>query len=433
MRYYLFLFFIFCARLNAATFELNVAELFPQQNLIQTFQINAEGLQAEMTLNDGQIIDILDAGMTDRDLSDITEIFVSGPDVVFKVITKSGSEWTRSLSTLNLRIIHRIKDGRRVMALDIDATPAYQIFEEGQSPNTNIDEESHSVLNFGHFLLKTLMVFVEGNIHLTWEASANLADNSYPAMKFELEMGKQSLAYELNDFQDGSKVGAWKIQGNGFGKGSLINIVFTALKMMSQECKKMSAETPYDHILQTVFYGVDLFLTITAPIAEWEGITLINEGSLAYTPHQADDFAVDLHNLFKLEAYDGNWNTSLGSKSHIAIVENLPEWSQEFIIKNPVHDLEKIAQWIQLNWTDQLSTLLNMPSIRYYGVYFPSYFIQGLTMIMMNVGEFREDGTLSIVITSNPAGTYTLGDMSPSEVAALIIAKIKWLIGGWWG
>lgn len=410
--------------LSAATFELNMAELFPQQNLIQTVQIEADSLQAEITLNDGQILDGLASDQWPA-LSDISQISVEGPEVQFKVITQSGSEWTRSLGSFDLKLANVVNDTRKEMSLDLHATPLHKIFEQ---------KDSTSAFNLGHSLFKTLMLVAKGDFHLYLVASADLEENNHPSMKLEFELGEQALTFEVHDHQDDLKTGAWKIRGNGFGKGSLVDLVLSAIRMVSEECKKMSAETEYDQMLQHVFYGVDLFLDLTAPISDWTGITLIVEGSFDYLSKETGAFFTHLNNHFRLETYDGSWNTSLGSKSYVSVgMEESSAWSQEFILKNPAHDLEKAAVWIQQNWTDQLAIMLDMPSIKYYSDYFPKYFIQGLTAVMSSLGEIQEDGTVSFKISSDSLGSFTIDGVSPSELASLFIEKIKEKIGGWWG
>lgn len=428
MRYFSFLsalcIQVSATALSAATFELNMADLFPQQNLIKAVQIEANNLEAEITLNDGQIID----GLTCDEwpsLADIARISVEGPEVQFKVITQSGSEWTRSLGSFDLKLANVINDTRKELSLDLHATPLHKIFDA---------KDAASGFNLGHALFKTLMLVANDDFHLYLLGSSDPEENAHPSMEMVFELGNQSLAFEVHDKQDDLKVGAWKIRGNGFGKGSLVDLVLSAIRMTSAECKKMAAETEYDQMLQEVFYGIDLFLDLTAPIADWTGITLIVNGSFDYLSKETGVFCTNLHNHFQLETYDGSWSTSLGSKSHLSVdMKASTAWSQEFILRNPAHDLEKIAAWIQQNWTDQLAILLDMPSIKYYSDYFPKYFIQGLTSIMSSLGEIQEDGTVSFKFCSNSFGSFTIDGVSPSEIADLFIAKIKEKIGGWWG
>lgn len=408
--------------LSAATVELNMAELFPQQNLIQTVQIEAENLHAEMTLNDGQSINIL---ALDKwpEISDIAQIIVDGPEVQFKVITLSGSEWTRSLGSFDLILSNLINDSRKEMTLDLHATPLHKIFDQ-----------KDSVLDLGQTLFKTLLLVAKGDIHLYMVGSADVEENAHPSMKLEFELDKQILAFEVHDQQDNLKIGAWKICANGFGKGSLVDLVLSAIRLMSEECKKMSAESEYDQMLQQVFYGVDLFLDLTAPIAEWTGVTLTVQGDFVFLSKDACAFASHFNNHFQLETYDGSWNTSLGSKSYVSVgMEDSSAWSQEFIFKNPAHDLEKAAMWIQQHWTDELATMLDMPSIKYYSDYFPKYFIKGLTLVMSSLGEIQEDGTVSFKFSSSTLSDFTICGYAPPEIADLIVTKVKELVGGWWG
>lgn len=425
MRYFSFL-SIFCFQLStialsAATFELNMAELFPQQNLIQTVQIGAEGLQAEITLNDGQVIEGIAIDQLPS-LSDISKIYIAGPEVEFKVITQSGGEWSRSLGSFDLMLSNVVSHNRKELKLDVHATPLNKIF----------DNKEGSKFDFAQTLFKTLMLATKDDIHLYVEASSDLEENAHPSLKVEFELDKQTLAFELHDQQDDLKIGSYKITANGFGKGSLIDLVLSAIRIMNEECKHLVPETEYDQMLKQVFYGIDLFLDLTAPIAEWEGITLTAKGSFDYISKEAYAFAMHLNNHFQLDAYDGSWNTALGSKSYVSIgMEDSPALSQEFIFNNPAHDLEKVATWIQQHWTDQLAILLDMPSIKYYSDYATNYFIKGLTLVLSSLGEIQEDGTFSLKFSNNNLGSFTIGGYSLSDLASLINAKIKELI--WWG
>ncbi|MBA3239298.1 MAG: hypothetical protein H0T62_13265 [Parachlamydiaceae bacterium] len=365
MRYLSFFSFLYIQlsiiALSATTYELNIAQLIPQQNLIQTVQLEAENLKAELTLNDGQIISALDVSQWPS-LSDITQISVAGPEVQFKVTTLSGSEWTRSLSYFDFKLSSVDKDGRKEMMLDLHAAP---------SDRTIVQNDLISELNLGEYLFKALILLADEDIHLNLLTSSDLEDNDHPFMKMELELGKQSLTFKLYDQPDDVKTGAWKIRGNGFGKGSLIDLILYAIRMMSDECRKMSAESEYDQKLQKVFYGIDLILDLTTPISEWTGVALTAHGSFDYQSKEPGIFSTHHHNHFQLEATDGSWSGALGSKSYFSVgMEDSPVWSQEFILKNPNNDLEKAATWIQQNWTDQLAVMLDMPSIKYYSVNF---------------------------------------------------------------
>jgi len=72
---------------------------------------------------------------------------------------------------------------------------------------------------------------------------------------------------------------------------------------------------------------------------------------------------------------------------------------------------------------------MNMPSIKYYANYFPKYFIQGLTLAMSSLGEIQEDGTISFKFSGNADGSFVVGGLNSSEIASLIIAKIKEKMG----
>ena len=421
MRYISFLTMFFLqlstTALSAATFEINIAEFFPQQNLIKTVQIEAASLQTQMTLTDGQIIDSLPSQWPP--ISEITTISVKGPEVQFKVITQSGSEWTRSLGSFDLKLSNtvNVNEGRKEMVLDLHATPLHKIFEQ---------KNPESPLSFSHYLFKTLMLSSKGNIHFYLIAATDFKENTHPSLKMVFELDKQNLTVELLDQPDGLKTGTWKISGNGLGKNSLVDLVLSAIRAMSDECKKIPAPTEYDQILKNIFYGIDLFLDFTAPISEWTGITVTETGSFDYISNDTGIFSTHLNNHILLEAYDGSWNISLGSKSYLSFdMTDAPTWSQEFIVKNPERDLKKAAEWIQLHWVDQLSALLDMPSLKYYANYFPKYFISGLTLVMSSLGEMQEDGTVSFKLNNNSSGSFTLAGLSPSEIAYLIIAKIK--------
>lgn len=405
--------------LSAATLELDMTNILPQQNLIKTVRIEAQSLQAEIALNNGQVLDPL---VTQQwpSFSDIALILVQGPEVQFKVITQNGSEWTRSLGAFDLQITNVVHANRREIAVDLHGRSLHKIFKQ---------VNGKTVSNFGYYLFKTLMLLADGNIHFYLSTSMDLENNAHPAMKTTFELDSQSLTFELQEKQDAVKEGFWKINGNGFGKGSLADLVISALRTMSEEYRNLEEKTEYDQLLQQALYGVDLFFDFTAPLSKWTGISVTLQGSFDYLFKDAI-FFTHINNYFQLDAYDGSWSTSLGSKSYFSNgVADSPVWSQEFNLKNPAHDLQKAAEWIQLNWANQLADLMNMPSIKYYANYFPKYFIQGLTLAMSSLGEIQEDGTISFKFSGNADGSFVVGGLNSSEIASLIIAKIKEKMG----
>jgi hypothetical protein len=231
------------------------------------------------------------------------------------------------------------------------------------------DDENKAELNFACYLFKALVLGAQGNIHFKLQASGDTIAKSHPSINLEMELDKQGLFFEFHNLQDGLIKGAWKICSNSFDKGSLINIIITSIHMMSEESRKFVEKNPseYDLLFQQIFYGAEIFLDITSPITKWDGISFINQGFFDFLKKDSSSFLTHLDSHFQLGAYDGSWTTSLGSKSIFSFgIEGVPALSQEFIIKNPLHDLEKIAQWIQIHWTDKLSAYLNMPSIKYY-------------------------------------------------------------------
>jgi hypothetical protein len=436
MRYYLFLVFIFCARLSAATFELNVAELFPQQNLIQAFQLNAECLPVELTFNDGQTIEVSTEEMSDLDLSSFTQISIGAPNVNFKVITQNGQEWSRSLSSFRLKISHLIKDGRKVMTLDIHAIPSQ---EPVRPINFNFEpflqiagHQDADILKLSSlYFFKTLLLLAEESIHLKLEASVDI-DNSFPGLKFDLELGGQSLVYELNDHPDGIKIGAWKIQGVTKYEGkSLINLVLSLAKMFNVECQKISAETPYDRMLQNFFNTADMLLSFLTSTSVWEGLTVIGEGSFVFQSNDSLYISTELNNHFRIGTNSGNWR-SISSKGHFSFdVQNDPQLYQKFIVRIPVSDLESTANWIKYLLSGGRHGGLDVFAYMAYGVNVNQYMIQALTLAILNIGEIHDDGTVSFGITLNPK-SFSLGNLSPLETIDLIIAKIKELIASWW-
>ncbi|MDR3504423.1 MAG: hypothetical protein P4L79_17795 [Legionella sp.] len=407
---------------SAATLEFDVANIFPQQNLIQTVKIEAESLQAEMTLNNGQILDPL-ATSSWPSFSEITQVLVQGPEVQFKVLTKNGSEWTRSLGSFDLKFLNIVNANRREMSLDLQAIPLDKVFEQ---------KNTKKAASLSYYLFKTLMLIAKGNVHVNLLISTDLEKNAHPLMKINYELNKQSLDFELQEQPNELTSGTWKIYSNGLGKNSLVDLVIKALRTMSEEYKNLKEKTEYDQLLQKAFYGMELFLDFTAPISEWTGIGLTIQGSFDYLSNSSV-FSTHINNYVQLDAYNGSWSTSFGSKSYFSLgIADSPMWSQEFNLKNPANDLQKIAEWVQLNGSKQLAELINMPSIKYYTDYFPKYFIQGLTVVMSSLGENQEDKTMSFKFIGNSDGSFTIGGLNTSEVSSLIIAKIKEKMGGWY-
>lgn len=421
MRFISFLLLFISNAISAATIEFDVANIFPQQNLIQTVKIEAESLQAEMTLNNGQILDPLTTSSWPS-FSEIAQILVQGPEVQFKVLTKNGSEWTRSLGSFNLKFLNVVNANRREMSLDLHAVPLQKAFEQKNTKKS---------ASFGYYLLKTLMLIAKGNVHVNLLIATDLEENAHPLIKMTYEVNKQSLDFELQDQPNELTSGTWKIYSNGLGKNSLVDLLIKALRTMSDEYKNLKEKTEYEQLLQKAFYGMELFLDFTAPISEWSGIGLTIQGSFDYLSNSSV-FSTHINNYVQLDAYNGSWSTSFGSKSYLSLgIADSPTWSQEFNLKNPANDLQKIAEWVQRNGANQLAELINMPSIKYYIDYFPKYFIQGLTVVMSSLGENQEDNTLTFKFVGNSDGSFTIGGLNTSEVSSLIIAKIKEKMGGW--
>lgn len=409
--------------LCAASYELNIAGLIKNQNIIQTLRIEADDLTAKITLNNGQTLDAL-AGDYWPPFDETAQISVVGPNVLFKLITQDGNEWERSFNSLNLLISNVTHEGRREITLDLNATPVKRIGKEINKKKTTF--------NLAQSLLKAFVLGAEGQIHFKLLASAELEENTHPLIKIELEQNEQSFSFELQDQRDDLKIGSWKIRGNGFGPGSLVELLLTALRNMSEEYRNQNTKTDYEAMLQNIFYGIDLFLDFTAPISQWDGITLIAKGSFDYQSKDLDAFSMHFNNHFQLEAYDGSWSTTLGSKTYISVgMEDSPALSQQFILSNPSSDIEKTAQWIQTHWVDQLAAMLNMPSIKYYAYYSPTYFGQALVMGITSLGELQEDGTIIFTLSRNSLGSFEISKTSVSDLGALIIKKIKGKTVGW--
>lgn len=418
---------LFCVQLMttslcAATYELNIAELIQSQNIIQTLRLEAEDLTAKITLNDGQTIDALASSDT-WPLAETAQISVVGPNVLFKVVTQDGNEWERSLNSFNLVISNLVHDGRREITLDLHAIPFKKIGKQISNKTT---------INLAQSLLKTFVLGAEGEIHFKLQASADLEENAHPLIKINLEQNEQSFSFELQTQQDDLRIGAWNIRGNGFGPGSLTELLLTALRKMGEECRKLTPKTDYEVMLQNIFYGIDLFLDLTAPISQWDGITLIAKGSFDYQSKDLNTFSTHLNNHFQLDTYDGSWSTTLGSKTYVSVgMEDSPALSQQFIISNPASDIEKIAQWIQTHWIGQLATMCNMPSIKYYAYYYPTYFGQVLAMVITSLGELQEDGTITFTLSRNSLGSFEISKINVSDLGTLFIKKIKGKTGGW--
>lgn len=109
------------------------------------------------------------------------------------------------------------------------------------------------------------------------------------------------------------------------------------------------------------------------------------------------------------------------------------EDSWKIIVKNPIQDIENIAKWMQMHGVDQLAMLFDMPSISYYGNYFPKYFAQALILVLTGLGEPQANGTLHFVVTHNTGESFQIAGIKANEIGFLFIQKIKDSMGGWWG
>lgn len=406
MKYYLMLPLILAAAsLSAASYELDLQEAFPQQTLFQKLTVEGELLQIE-------------ANESDENL----EVSLSGPEVEFRLTTLQGEEWSVPLGTFQLHVLSEMHSERRHVLFDLEATSL--IPTPGK---LNFSNGSHKLIGS---LYKALMS-VKGSVHVTLEASSDTALDD-AMIKLDLIKGKQQLHLTMHDTANGNHA-FWNLQSNLFGKGALVDFLITGLREWSERVQESTPESPTEEVLQNVCSQISAFMDLAAPLLEWDGIVLALDGESLYQ-NQPDLYELYLKNDFKVSTVTGEWSAFMGSRSHYVAGVDLPyKWEQEFVVTNLSSDIEKLCGWIQVNAIDQLAEYLEMPSLKYYGSYFPKYFNQALATLIMKLGEPQEDGTLLLAFSGGAVDSSTIGSADLADSGKLLVDAIKEKVNGYWG
>lgn len=391
MRYLIFSFitcFCLAANLTASSFELKLNELFPRQSIFKSLIIEAEDLESEIYLTNGILFD---HSLDFPSLSEIKEITLKGPEVHFHLISQDDNEWVRTIQSFYLNILNDNQECTREVHLE---------FKGNALPLTlaNDQEFKNIPFHFGQHLAKTLISNTSGEVFLQLRASYNDEDNTHSDISFEYGAGKQVLRLELLESSE-EKQGSWEIRSRLLGKGVLVDLLVSGLKKMCETSKQMNF---HHESVQKFFTNAGFFLDRLSPLCDWAGIDFISFGDFELIEKTNDSISLTVNNNFRLEAYEGKWNSEIGSKTFLSKNEDSnAQWSQEIIIRNPSEDLAKISNWLQLNCLDEMAAFLNMPSISYYGKYFPTYLSDTLVSILTNLGTPQENGTLLFSISGN--------------------------------
>lgn len=406
MKYYLMLpIFFAAASLSAASYELDLQELLPQQTIFHKLTVEGELLQVETEQSD-----------------DFLEVSLSGPEVEFRLTTMQGEEWSVPLGTFQLHVLTEKQAEHSRALFDLEATSLLP------SPGKlNFSKGPHKLIGS---LYKALMS-LKGPMHLTLEASSDVALKE-SLLKLDLMKGSQQLHLTMDDSPTGNHA-SWNLQSSLFGKGALIDFLINALKEWSDKVQESAPESPTEEILQNICAQISAFMDLAAPLLEWDGIILALDGESSYQ-NQPDFYELYLKNDFKVSTVTEDWSAFMGSRSHFIAGVDLPyKWNQEFVITNLSSDIERLCAWIQVNAIDQLAEYLDMPSLKYYGSYFPKYFNQALAAIIMKLGEPQEDGTLLLAFSGGAADPSSFGSIDLAETGDLLVNAIKEKVNGFWG
>lgn len=406
MKTYLIFPVIFAAAsLSAATYELDLQEAFPQQNIFKTLTVEGEALQIQTNTSDEGL-----------------EASLSGPEVEFRLTTVDGENWSVPLGSFELNVISQnTTEGNHVL-FDFEATSLIQL-------GRTLDF-SHGNHKFAASFFKACMS-PRGPIRFAIEASSS-TDLPDSMIMFDYVQGKQLFHVKI-DKTEAATNASWNLQTRLLGKGALIDLLITALREINSRAQNVTPESPAEELFKNICFQVGVLMDFAAPILDWDGVNLSVEGESTYQD-QTELYAISLQNDFTLSTPDNNWKAFMGTRSHYVSGPNLPyAWRQEFVITNLTSDIDRLCQWVQANAIDQLAEFLNMPSITYYGSYFPKYFNQGLAALILKLGTPQEDGTLILALNGGEASSISFGTASLSEMGQLLIDTVKEKVSGYWG
>jgi hypothetical protein len=396
-------FLLMAFSLSAAKYEVDLQEYFPKQLIFKSMVIEGDFLCTE----------------TDLDREDGYEIFLAGPKVQFRLVTLDDGEWGITLNSVELHLLRQASASGWKNLLDL----------RGNSSLGKLDFQN-GAKGFVSTLLKTF-IGSKGAFHFRVDSQSEeaSADSSF-AISFA--KGKQRLSLTSDSSSDLSSA-AWQIESSLLGKGTLIDLLITAIKEINNAAQQatVKAENRIEETVQQLCLQLGAFFDFAAPLLEWEGANVMISGD-AKSQDEADSFLLLMNNDFKLSIYQNTWSAELGTRSYYLSKANAPcEWKQEFIIKNPSNDLDKLCQWIQVNATEKLANYLEAPSIAYYGNYFPSYFSSALKMLFVKLGEPQADGTLLLTLSGEGSLSTSVGYYNVSEVAQLLVNSVKEKVGGY--
>jgi hypothetical protein len=216
------------------------------------------------------------------------------------------------------------------------------------------------------------------------------------------------------------------------GKEGLVNLLIVSIQKICKASSQITSMSSYDEVIINFLAQVDYLLEIMTPLLVSQNVDLVITGNFDQHSVETEGICIQLNNLFQTIYADKKLDFRIGLNSCFTISREFPsQWCLEMIVNTPDENLNKISQWIQANYLDQLATYLGAPSISYYGKYSSDYFIQALNLLLISLGEPQADGTLRISMSNNKDDSLKIGDIDPSELSLLLLDKIKKLVGGW--
>jgi hypothetical protein len=247
---------------------------------------------------------------------------------------------------------------------------------------------------------------------------------SQSTMSVDFKINQQSLHFDFRN-NKGYKAGSWEVQSNFAEKGSLLSFFIETVQNINAASEDLIPEDYYGQTQKKIFAGLDFITSMIAPFCDDAAVGLICYGTFQQM-ETANMFSSNIINDFILIDSTGYWRDGFSILASISAGENVPiVWSQRFMIKNPAQAIERFASWVQLHGTDQLAILLEMPSISYYGCYFPKYFKQALTVMLNNLGTPQKYDTLLFTVSSSTGESFQIAGIQACEFGQLFIQKIK--------
>lgn len=397
-------------------YEISLEEYLSSQIPLKSIILEGEHLQAQVKMADGSDYDIVSSADWPH-IREINEINFRAPEVTLTLVAKSGYKFIKKLSSFDFHIEQQFSNGRHEICLVLNSRLIFH-------PEDEISDEEQDNCDMESWLFPIMRTLFYGDsIHVALRVSADVANHSKPFLTFEVESSGQSLFFQLED-KGTEKIASWAIDGSLGGKGSIIQCLVRALSTINK--LGISFSSIAQDRLSFLLHYTQVVADYTSPWRDWKGVGLSIFGTACYREMNPETWSVQSENRVQLQAQYDSWVFGFSSNtSYICGDSTYGQANQEIRIDNPSKNIVLLAGWIQENALEPLAEYTNTPSLIYYGTYFANYFRDALAMILLNVGELQEDGSLLLRFSRDAEGNLWIGDCQINNFGNLLINYIK--------